>query len=743
VSWPIRSISLGVSGSWVPVFWIGLGLAALLAVWAYRAPVPPLPRGNRILLGCLRFAALALLLLALFQPVMTVAARSSDRPLLAILLDRSTSMNLPAAAATDTTRRFTVARASLAEIVPALEREFDVRLYGFGTGLAEIGRGEGGGWPELAAEDQATALGPALGTLLAERERRPVAIVLYSDGAANAGSDPLTAAERGGVPVVVVPVSQDSTVVDAWIAECLVNRAAQLGQETLVAVTVESQLALATRATVVLRAEQNVVASAPILLPAGNGRTTCELRFRPEKLGMHRYTVSVEGVPGELTSENNRRAFALKVTEERLQVLLIADRLSWDLTFVRRALAGDRGLALTTLVRTAAGNNAFKPLGPGKLSALPNRSSELAPFDGVILLGVDPARFPAATGKAVSSYVAGGGGILVAAGPGERPLKAYEPGGMLAGLLPVRPLARPSHQELVSPHLTPAGLLHPVTSLGEVASEADRLWRELPPVEAGQPVNVPLGGEVLVEGAGVQGAVPLVVAGRTGAGRSLVVNGSIVWRWGFLLAGSGGEPKVHHRFWSEAVRWLAESNAGGQLELDADQAVFLSGRQVTVGARLTSDDLTPIDDATVRIHIAPVAGEGGERDLALASGGGPGQYAGDLGFLPPGFYQVKGEAERGQKRWTGQGEPFLVDQATVDGLNPAADPALLRRIASSSGGALATPADAQRIISDVAHRQLAIVHTREIPLWNHAGLFLAFIACASSEWFLRRRSGLA
>jgi hypothetical protein len=104
---------------------------------------------------------------------------------------------------------------------------------------------------------------------------------------------------------------------------------------------------------------------------------------------------------------------------------------------------------------------------------------------------------------------------------------------------------------------------------------------------------------------------------------------------------------------------------------------------------------------------------------------------------------VKGEAERGQKRWTGQGEPFLVDQATVDGLNPAADPALLRRIAASSGGSLATPADAQRVISDVAHRQLVIVHTREIPLWNHAGLFLAFIACASSEWFLRRRSGLA
>jgi hypothetical protein len=743
VSWPIRSISLGVSGSWVPVFWIGLGLAALLAIWAYRAPVPPLPRAHRVLLGLLRFTALALLLLALFQPVMTVAAKSGDRPLLAILLDRSTSMNLPAAAGSDTTRRVTVAQTVLKRIAPALAGEFDLRVYGFGTDWAEIGRGEGGEWPPLPADQDATALGPALGGLLAERERRPVAIVVLSDGGANSGSDPITAAERGGVPVVAVPVSLDSTVVDAAIVECLVNRTTQLGQETTVSVTVESRLPIATRATVVLREGEAVVAQAPILLPAGVGRTGCDLQFRPAQLGVRRYSITAEGVPDEITAANNQRSFALKVTEERLQVLLLADRLSWDLTFLRRTLAGDRGLALTTLVRIAAGPGAFRPIGSGKLAGLPSRGGELTPFDCVILLGLDPSRLPAATTKALSAYGAGGGGILVAAGPGNRPLKAYEPGGPLSGLVPVRPESRPSDGGLVAPHLTPAGSIHPVTSLGEMASEADRLWKELPPMEAGQPVKVPLGGEVLVEGNGARGVVPLVVAGRTGSGRSLVVNGSLAWRWGFLLAGSGNDPTVHHRFWSEATRWLAAGNAGGQLEIDADQAVFLSGRRVTVGARLTSEDLTPIDDAEVRIEIAPAGGEGEARELALARGGGPGQYTGDLGFMPPGFYQLKGEAVRGNQRWNGQGEPFLVDRATVDGLDPAADPGLLRRIAQSSDGAFVAPEAAERAINEVVRRQLAIVHTREIPLWNHAGLFLAFIGCASGEWFLRRRSGLA
>ncbi len=220
-------------------------------------------------------------------------------------------------------------------------------------------------------------------------------MVLLSDGGANSGSDPVTVAERGGVPVVAVPASFDSTVNDARIAECLANRTAQLGQETAVAVAIESELELPTRATLVLESESKVIAREPVTLPAGPGRTTVTLKLRPERLGMHRYTVTLEGVPGELTQSNNRRAFALKVVEERMQVLLIADKLSWDVTFLRRTLAQDRGFALTTLVKLGAGSPNYRPIGTGKLSQLPGKSSELVPFDCVILAGIESSRFAA------------------------------------------------------------------------------------------------------------------------------------------------------------------------------------------------------------------------------------------------------------------------------------------------------------------------------------------------------------
>ena len=758
MSWPIRSISLGVDGPWVVAFWVGIALAALLAVWAYRAPVPPLPRGSRIALGMLRFLALGLLVFAVFQPVVTVASRGDERPVLAVLLDRSTSMNLPIDAKGDTTRRIHGAAKVLADMAPALEREFDVRAFGFGTGLGELARAEGQAEYTIEAREEATALGPALSKLLGERENRPLAVVLLSDGGANSGSDPVTVAERGGVPVVVVPASFDSTVNDARIAESLANRTAQLGQETAVAVAIESELELPTRATLVLSGESGVVAREPVTLPAGPGRTTVTLRLKPERLGMHRYTVTLEGVPGELTQANNRRSFALKVVEERMQVLLIADKLSWDVTFLRRTLAQDRGFALTTLVKLGAGSPNYRPIGSGKLGQLPGRAAELAPFDCVILAGIEASGLPSAARQALRAYAERGGGLMVVAGPGPRPLRAYEPGSPLAGLLPVRPQPRPADTELVEPRLTPAGLLHPVTSLGETGALADQLWRELPPVAPGQPLSSSLAGEVLVAGGGA--SIPLVVAGRMAAGRTLLVNAALAWRWSFLVAGTQGNDTVHRRFWSDGVRWLAEGKSGGQLEIFADQAAFLAGRQVTLGARLTGDDLEPIGDAEVKVELVPAAG-GGEsgasganaqspgggakpHEVTLSASGGSGQYAGGADpALPPGFYRLRGTAVRGERRWTAEGDPFLIDEAGLEGLTPAADPGLLRRIAAASNGAFVAPEDAARSVLDIARDELAVVRTREIKLWNHAGLFLAFVGCVSTEWFLRRRRGLA
>lgn len=741
MDWPIRSVSLGVHGPWLAVFWLALTLALALAVWAYRAPVPPLPRPSRVLFGALRFAALALLILILFQPVVTVASRESERPVLPVLVDVSTSMKLPArAGAADTTTRFHVVRRVLADLLPELAKDFDVRLYGFAEDVEEIARSESGGLPDLVPRGPSTALGPALGEVLGRRAERPSALVLLSDGSANSGSDPVAAAERLAVPIISVPASLDSAVNDVWVAECLVNRNAYLGQEIPVSVTLASQLELPTRVNVVLRQDDHVIASESVTLPSGAGRVPVELRLRPERLGVHRYLAEVEAAPGELTTDNNRRALAINVQEERLQVLVISDVASWDFTFIRRALASDRTLSVTALARLDPKRSEYELQGTGRLRGLPGRAADLAPFDAVVLVDIDPRRLPGGAREALLSFARSGGGFVVVAGSGDA-FSGFESPGW-SGLLPVRLPARRTGGEFLSMELTPAGRVHPVTSLGEGSSRADDLWRELPPLRVRLRPQVGLAGEMLVIGKGAGDPVPMVAAGRTGGGRVLLVNGALVWRWGFLLPAMSGDDLVHRRFWGEAVRWVAEGKSDGNLELFADQSVFLGGRRVTLGARLIDEQLRPVDDAEVTVEVIP-ENRGDPLQLKLSSGEGQGQYTGDAGFLSPGLYRLRGSAQRGNRRFAAEGEHFLVDRASIEGTTPAANPDLLRRLAARTNGAYVTPEEAASSIKSIVERRVAAARTVELKLWNHAGMFLAFVGCVSLEWFLRRRRGLA
>jgi hypothetical protein len=734
---PIQSVSFGVSGAVLALCVLLLALALGLSVWAYRAPEPPLPRRVRVVLAALRFIALATLILILFQPVMTVSGGGGSKPALPVLLDLSRSMSLPAASS-DTVSRLAVAERVLAEALPALDDRFDVRVYGFGADVREL---EAAAGTELVAAGGATRLGSALAEVIERRLPAPPPLCLVlSDGGVNAGTDPVTTATRLGVPVYVVAASQDSTVSDIWIAECLANQSAFLGQETGVVVRVGSQLPHAVKTRVLLRDDDGVLRGETVTLPAGTGETEVSLHFVPQRLGTWRLRVEVEPAAVELSAANNHRSLAVEVVEERLQVLLLADEISWDLTFARRALDGDRTLATTVLARLERGSDRYRAVGEGKIGELPSRAREFLPFGAVVLVGVDPSRLPAATRTALRTYVAEGGGVLVLAGrDGDRLRRLLA--GELAGLLPVTVQGR-GPAGLVAPELTAAGLVHPATSFGASPARAGAVWADLPPVHLSAIVEPALGGDVLVEAEVGPTRRALVVGGPAGGGRALVVPASDIWRWDMLLRGRGQEQTVLRRLLGEAVRWVAQGRRHGNLELFADKAMFLGGERVTVGARLTDDRLQPVDDASVELEIIDEE-LGGKRVIQLLPAETRGHYTGDAGFLAAGSYRLRGSASRRTESWPAEGGHFMVDDADLDGATPAANPALLRRLAARSGGAVIAASDAASRLVDAAEARRAQVAAIELKLWNHWGVFVICVGALALEWLIRRRHGLA
>ncbi|MCZ7678922.1 MAG: hypothetical protein M5U28_09280 [Sandaracinaceae bacterium] len=163
-------------------------------------------------------------------------------------------------------------------------------------------------------------------------------MVVVSDGADRSGLDPARFA-RAGVRVHAVAVGEDDLRDDA-IAEVQADPIGFLRRPARVRVVVRSLGGPGGPIPVTLRRGEQVEREVVAEVPA-NGEAEVEIPFTPTRLGREVYRVTIPRVPGDAVPENDERAFLVRVTRDKLRVLLVAGQPSWDERFLRTFLKRD------------------------------------------------------------------------------------------------------------------------------------------------------------------------------------------------------------------------------------------------------------------------------------------------------------------------------------------------------------------------------------------------------------------
>jgi len=91
----------------------------------------------------------------------------------------------------------------------------------------------------------------------------------------------------------------------------------------------------------VLKEGDKILVSKIVSLKAEDSQYTAELHFTPVSLGKRIYTLSVPVFAGEAVEVNNRWSFEVKVIRDRVRVLHLNGRPSWDSRFLRETLANN------------------------------------------------------------------------------------------------------------------------------------------------------------------------------------------------------------------------------------------------------------------------------------------------------------------------------------------------------------------------------------------------------------------
>ncbi len=729
-----------------------LPLAAWAIVRRHRLGLPGVSGRLRGWLTALRLAVLALIVLILAGPHLALDKQIDRKPLLALVLDQSRSMDLPVEAAkpgAQTVRRTDAAQAALLasweKVWQPLAEKYDLQILGLRRELVPLALGTNEAL-KLAAPPNpgagTTALGDAALGLVDLAAGRPIAgIVMFTDGQNTSGASPAVAgfvARRAGAPVFPVPVGSEARLKDIALVDVFAPAIVNKDDTPRINVTLQSHGFDDEQVNVVLKEGDRVVQTQPLRL-SGAEQQHLDFAYKAETVGLHVLTVAVDKRPGEAVALNNQDRLVLRVTDEKLKALFVEGLPRWDYRFLRNAATRDAGLRVVEVLEAEA----MRPGGDGG-AALPEAA---AGYDDVAVVWLGDATVklltPARQQALAEAVRKGGLGLVVSAGPRAMP-HAYV-GTPLEGLLPVVAEAAPGvpapGYEDFKWQLAPAGRTHEVARFYDEADRNQATWGELPGFQwHAAATRLKPGAMVL---AGVRSSaggppLPLVSLHQAGAGTVLFVGTDSTWTWRQNVG-----DRYFYKLWGQALRHVAR-RPGDQdkARLDAAPPRVAPGEEVAFTLRTP----TPLANATVRIEridAAPGAAAADNTTAALAQD--PDAPPGTPRFRGPWRPPAEG---RYQATFDGPGGPATAEFLVMEGIEefhrPEVNRDAMEAFARNSGGRVVELDALSSIPPQLAVGVAAPTRLRhQQELWDQwyalalvAGLYCLDIA-------LRRWTGLA
>lgn len=727
-------------------------LAVAFVYFIYLRPRIRLPRKTTAALIALRATLLMLMIALLLRPVVVVSSVIPRSSYVALVVDDSLSMKLhdaPGGAS-----RLDTVKQALFNIGPnsflnRLEQRFKINLYGFSGALTRLKDGN-----DLYGEGRTSDLAGALDETIKRSSGMPLsAIVLATDGAANVPNDvanTLRELRARDIAVFTIGVGNTAKPLDAELTRINMPRRVLVGSR----VNIETFVGLsgygATKVLLGVREDGRAIKTEEFNL-RGNDTEAVNLEITPTTPGIHRYTVEITPLDGEITVDNNKQDALVEVTAGPLRILHVEGEPRWELGKIREALQlNEKNIVLVSLQRT--GENKFYRQGIGNpnelVTGFPKTEEELFSYDGLIIGSVEAGFFSADQLRSIEAFVARrGGGLLALGGRLSFDGGKYR-GTPLDDLLPLSLTGGPvddanSYAPVYKPTLTGAGQSHPITRLNDDRGANQKIWNDLPPVSISEALtNVKPGATVLLEArktdnSGAQ--VPLLVQQRYGRGQTLALTSSDTWRWRMRMDAKNNS---HETFWRQLLRYVV-SLTPRQIEISSAKDVYSMDDTVKIVADVRDKKFNAVGDAHATARVTKPSGATVDVPLKFTTLNNENIYTGEFKADELGQHQIELAGTSATLGQLNAQSNVLVSDLNREYYSAAQNSDLLKRIAAETGGKYYTPAQVQSLLDDLTYRQTPYSERVTKDLWDMPVNFMLLIGLLSAEWFLRKREGLA
>ena len=768
------------------VLWVGLALLIPVAYFIYtrqRNNLSTLATRFRVALTATRVIVLAILIAILAGPYLKIDHQITKRPIVAILFDESQSMNLPAGPFASDEELLAVAVAegrevkegeiaeevkqSLAQLprsavarslvrqaneslLKPLQKEHDIRFYHFSrqpNGFTFTSDGEQASQQE-AGSGAATYIGDAIDHVLEEAAgQQVVAMLVLSDGQNTGGGSPAQAASAAaevGTKIFAAPIGAVERLPDVSVVDVYTSGLVAVGDTVSVHVTIESHGFEGRAITVELKDGDEVLATQEVSARDAEHQHV-ELTFEAQRAGPRYLTVNVPPQAEEVEQlrANNTDSALVRISEEKIRVLLIDGLPRWDFRFVKNAIRRDNGLAGRSeeMPDVIVETEWLRLPSDQREAALPQSLDQFAEYHTIILGDVSPELLTADFIELLSQAVRERGvGLIVEAGTQSMPHRFDT---KLHELLPVRMRSGAAGVEapVYEPYeiqVTADGLVHETMRLYDDPGRNNRVWSTMPPyywcaaAEQPAPAATVLAWNPKLEGR--YGKTPLIAFHYAGDGKVMFIGTDSTWAWRQNVG-----DRFFYKFWGQAIRFVArrDDSEGDKSFIEVRPVRAQPGEEAQIELMAFDAEGFPLKTPTRELALLLPGSR--ETIELMADKSKEGRYTAKFTPQTPGIHRLAYQPPDGGATVEAT---LQVLTAPEEFRHPNVNRPTLELLASATGGDVLKLSELDTIAAKIEGKaELKSLH-REATLWDN-WLTLAVLICVYSlDVGMRRVMGL-
>ena len=673
-------------------FWLGLFVVLVLAiafvVSMYRRDAAELRGTIRSLLTVLRLIAVAGVLVFALGLEKRTQQEVVFGSRVVMLVDVSQSMGFTdsgsdspssgtdAAATTSRLEEVITALANSPLLAQLLEQH-DVEVVAFDTETRPIAAlprratveevppddDESFNWNDhLLPSGAETRLGEAMLAALRENPAAPLAsLVILSDGASNAGTEPVAAADLAAdqkIPVHTVGFGSTRPKKNVRLANLVAPVRAYPGDELAITAHLQARgyegwtvdVELSRRAAEDPSSASVPLASQSVVLGSDDESVPVTFQMAPTDTGAFTYRLNVRVPTDDSNASDHSREADIEIVDRQLKVLLFAGGPTRDFRFLRNQLHRDKSVIVDVWLQSSAAGSSQDA--NQLLQQFPSSKESLFEYDCIIAFDPDWTQLRPDEVDLLETWVGNeaGGLIAIAGSVHTEQLVRSAAHAKIRGLYPVEFQQRLSllddgrygAQEAWPIEFTEEGRQADFLWLRDTPDESRDAWARFPGVYGYFDVKGPKPGATVYArfsdpDVGLTEDRPVLIAGQFyGAGRTFFLGSGEFWRL------RGVDPGMFEVFYTKLLRHVSQGRLlrGSSLgALIANRDRYQLGNTVALQAQLSTLQHEPLVQPQVNGQVLR-PDQTVEPLLLHAEQERPGQYTAEFVALQPGVYRV-------------------------------------------------------------------------------------------------------